>query len=60
MSTLKSKAALQLDQPSEAKIDGVTNRPKKKRTRGQQLLLAHEIFLPPVSLRKQRGELGLW
>jgi hypothetical protein len=61
MTTFELKGSPQPDQPSEAKADGVTSRPKKKaRTRGQQLLLAHEIFMPPLSLRKQRNEMGFW
>jgi hypothetical protein len=61
MTTFESKGPLQPDQPSEVKADGVTPKPKKKaRTRGQQLLLGHEIFMPPLSLRKQRNEMGLW
>jgi hypothetical protein len=61
MTSFESKGSPQPGQPSEAKADGVASKPKKKaRTRGQKLLLAHEIFMPPLSLRKQRNEMGFW
>jgi hypothetical protein len=55
MSNIESKEEQELS--SETKTGGGPSKPKKARTRGQQLLLSHEIFMPPVSLRRHRDEM---